>query len=65
MDEEGHASNFVETEEIIKCHNRLYVHVSVRGSVPLFWKQQKVRGSIHFLKDTSIDEQAMMRAHYL
>jgi hypothetical protein len=46
----------VETEEVVKCHNRLYVHVSVRGSVPLFWRQAKVRGAINFLKEKKIDE---------
>ena len=64
LDEAAHASNFVETEEIVKCHNKLYVHVSVRGSVPLFWKQAKVKGAINFVKDKQIDEESVLKTHY-
>ena len=30
--------------------------MSVRGSVPVFWQQQKVRAKINFIKDHDVDE---------
>lgn len=39
IDENFNASNFVETEEIFTWINYTFTHVSVRGSVPIFWKQ--------------------------
>lgn len=34
-------ANFVETEEIYKIKNDTISYVSVRGSVPVYWKQSK------------------------
>jgi hypothetical protein len=48
----------------VKIHNKLFVHISVRGSVPVFWQQQKVRANINFIKDQDVDEEALMRKHY-
>ena len=42
----------------------MYVHLSVRGSVPLFWKQIKVRSNINYIKDRDIDEETVVKQHY-
>ena len=43
LDEEGNASNFVETEHIIMNYEedsyRVASHVQIRGSIPLIWTQ--------------------------
>ena len=40
LDNQGHAANFVETEQICEWGNRLTAHVQIRGSIPLFWSQR-------------------------
>lgn len=39
IDTHGNAANFVETEELLICHNYLLSYVHVRGSLPIFWSQ--------------------------
>ncbi|CEM08057.1 unnamed protein product [Vitrella brassicaformis CCMP3155] len=43
VNQNGYASNFVETEQLLICHQggryRICSHVQTRGSIPLVWKQ--------------------------
>lgn len=39
VDVEGSVANFVETEQIVKLSNVVSSFVCIRGSIPLFWKQ--------------------------
>lgn len=39
IDTHGNAANFVETEEIMVCHNYVLSYVQLRGSLPIFWVQ--------------------------
>lgn len=39
IDDNGNVSNFVETEQILVCDDQLLSFVQVRGSIPLFWRQ--------------------------
>ena len=49
LDDQGNASNFVETENIIKIGPLLYSFVQTRGSVPIFWEQISVGSGIKAL----------------
>ncbi|KAI8900644.1 SacI homology domain-containing protein [Globomyces pollinis-pini] len=41
IDENGKVANFVETEQIIQGHDDFVrSYVQIRGSIPIFWKQQ-------------------------
>lgn len=33
-------ANCVETEQIFQYNNKLYSFIQIRGSIPIFWKQQ-------------------------
>lgn len=39
IDDEGHAANFVETEQIVEYKGARSSFVQTRGSIPLFWSQ--------------------------
>ncbi|KAH8019648.1 hypothetical protein HPB51_020459 [Rhipicephalus microplus] len=39
LDSEGHAANFVETEQIVEGDSARSSFVQTRGSIPLFWSQ--------------------------
>jgi phosphatidylinositol 4-phosphatase len=39
IDEEGNVSNFVETEQILMYQKSFQSFTQVRGSIPVFWKQ--------------------------
>ncbi|XP_072850892.2 synaptojanin-2 isoform X1 [Pogona vitticeps] len=39
VNDDGHVSNFVETEQTIYLDNDVSSFVQIRGSVPLFWEQ--------------------------
>ncbi|XP_064466901.1 phosphatidylinositol-3-phosphatase SAC1-like isoform X2 [Ornithodoros turicata] len=39
VDDEGHAANFVETEQIVEYKGSCSSFVQTRGSIPLFWSQ--------------------------
>jgi hypothetical protein len=64
IDRFSNASNFVETEEIVKYSNMIFSHVSIRGSVPVFWKQSTVGAEIRFTKDKDVDEEEVIKKHY-
>uniref|UniRef100_A0A9J8A278 SAC1 like phosphatidylinositide phosphatase a n=1 Tax=Cyprinus carpio carpio TaxID=630221 RepID=A0A9J8A278_CYPCA len=40
IDSEGHAANFVETEQIVQYNNSQASFVQTRGSMPFFWSQR-------------------------
>ncbi|XP_041325973.1 synaptojanin-2 isoform X2 [Pyrgilauda ruficollis] len=40
VNDDGHVSNFVETEQTIYLDDDVSSFVQIRGSVPLFWEQQ-------------------------
>ncbi|RXN20261.1 phosphatidylinositide phosphatase SAC1-B [Labeo rohita] len=40
IDSEGHAANFVETEQIVQYNNAQASFVQTRGSMPFFWSQR-------------------------
>lgn len=48
IDQNCNASNFVETEELFICLNYIFSHVSLRGSVPIFWDQEGFNLPIKF-----------------
>lgn len=39
IDDDGNAANNAETEMLMYVKGMCYSHVSIRGSVPLFWEQ--------------------------
>ncbi|NWH28935.1 SAC1 phosphatase, partial [Grus americana] len=40
IDSEGHAANFVETEQIVHYKGSKASFVQTRGSIPFFWSQR-------------------------
>ncbi|XP_070575933.1 phosphatidylinositol-3-phosphatase SAC1-like [Ptychodera flava] len=40
VDSEGHAANYVETEQIVQYQGNTASFVQTRGSVPMFWSQR-------------------------
>uniref|UniRef100_A0A8K9WVC2 SAC1 like phosphatidylinositide phosphatase b n=1 Tax=Oncorhynchus mykiss TaxID=8022 RepID=A0A8K9WVC2_ONCMY len=40
IDSEGHAANFVETEQIVQCSGGKASFVQTRGSIPFYWSQR-------------------------
>lgn len=51
-DDDGHVSNFVETEQTIYLDEAVSSFVQIRGSVPLFWEQPGIQVGSHHLKLT-------------
>lgn len=47
MNDDGHVSNFVETEFLGFSSRHLFSFVQVRGSVPLFWEQVGLQVTQH------------------
>ncbi|GCB68204.1 hypothetical protein scyTo_0013796, partial [Scyliorhinus torazame] len=52
IDDDGHVSNFVETEQVIYLDDAVSSFVQIRGSVPLFWEQPGVQVGSHHLRLT-------------
>ncbi|XP_043919592.1 synaptojanin-2 [Protopterus annectens] len=50
IDDDGHVSNFVETEQVIYLEDAVSSFVQIRGSVPLFWEQPGLQVGSHHLK---------------
>ncbi|XP_075059511.1 synaptojanin-2 isoform X2 [Mixophyes fleayi] len=50
VDDDGHVSNFVETEQTIYVDDDVSSFVQIRGSVPLFWEQPGFQVGSHHLK---------------
>ncbi|XP_078086707.1 synaptojanin-2-like [Mustelus asterias] len=51
-DDDGHVSNFVETEQVIYLDDAVSSFVQIRGSVPLFWEQPGAQVGSHHLRLT-------------
>lgn len=66
IDDKGHVSNFVETEQIIEELNICQAsHVQVRGSIPLYWSQKanyKYKPAIEI--DRANDHEIPMKKHF-
>ncbi|XP_053316832.1 synaptojanin-2 [Spea bombifrons] len=52
VDDDGHVSNFVETEQTIYMDDAVSSFVQIRGSVPMFWEQPGLQVGSHHLKLT-------------
>ncbi|XP_028579612.2 synaptojanin-2 isoform X2 [Podarcis muralis] len=52
VNDDGHVSNFAETEQTIYLDNDVSSFVQIRGSVPLFWEQPGLQVGSHHLKLT-------------
>ncbi|XP_057211205.1 phosphatidylinositol-3-phosphatase SAC1-A [Triplophysa rosa] len=56
IDSEGHAANFVETEQIVQYSNARASFVQTRGSMPFYWSQRpnlKYKPKPQIRKDTN------------
>ena len=62
VDDQGNASNFVETEEILVCHQWLFSHVSLRGSAPFYWTQAKMGAEIKFPQEN--ENEVIIKKHF-
>ncbi|XP_033916449.1 synaptojanin-2 [Melopsittacus undulatus] len=50
VNDDGHVSNFVETEQTIYLDDDVSSFVQIRGSVPLFWEQLRLQVGSHHLR---------------
>ncbi|NXL88744.1 SYNJ2 protein, partial [Alectura lathami] len=50
VSDDGHVSNFVETEQTIYLDDDVSSFVQIRGSVPLFWEQPGLQVGSHHLR---------------
>uniref|UniRef100_A0A8C8SP90 Synaptojanin-2 n=1 Tax=Pelusios castaneus TaxID=367368 RepID=A0A8C8SP90_9SAUR len=50
VNDDGHVSNFVETEQTIYLDDDISSFVQIRGSVPLFWEQPGLQVGSHHLR---------------
>ncbi|KAM9655916.1 synaptojanin-2 isoform 1-T1 [Morphnus guianensis] len=50
VNDDGHVSNFVETEQTIYLDDDVSSFVQIRGSVPLFWEQPGLQVGSHRLR---------------
>ncbi|KAM6082271.1 synaptojanin-2 isoform 2-T2 [Chlamydotis macqueenii] len=50
VSDDGHVSNFVETEQTIYLDDDVSSFVQIRGSVPLFWEQLGLQVGSHHLR---------------
>ncbi|XP_067900876.1 LOW QUALITY PROTEIN: synaptojanin-2-like [Heterodontus francisci] len=57
-DDDGHVSNFVETEQVIYLDDAVSSFVQIRGSVPVFWEQPGQVGSHHLRLTRGIEANA-------
>ncbi|NXK57485.1 SYNJ2 protein, partial [Sylvietta virens] len=59
VNDDGHVSNFVETEQTIYLDDDVSSFVQLRGSVPLFWEQTGVQvGSRHLRLNRGLEANA-------
>ena len=54
IDETGASANFVETEQLIISKEHLYSFIQIRGSIPLFWKQNPTNHQISLSKNVDM-----------
>ncbi|XP_042745802.1 synaptojanin-2 isoform X4 [Lagopus leucura] len=59
LNDDGHVSNFVETEQTIYLDDDVSSFVQIRGSVPLFWEQPGLQvGSYHLRLNRGLEANA-------
>ncbi|XP_052527938.1 synaptojanin-2 isoform X1 [Tympanuchus pallidicinctus] len=59
VNDDGHVSNFVETEQTIYLDDDVSSFVQIRGSVPLFWEQPGLQvGSYHLRLNRGLEANA-------
>ncbi|XP_032912677.1 synaptojanin-2 isoform X1 [Catharus ustulatus] len=59
VNDDGHVSNFVETEQTIFLDDDVSSFVQIRGSVPLFWEQTRLQvGSRHLRLNRGLEANA-------
>ncbi|NXQ32705.1 SYNJ2 protein, partial [Alaudala cheleensis] len=59
VNDDGHVSNFVETEQTIYLDDDVSSFVQLRGSVPLFWEQTRLQvGSRHLRLNRGLEANA-------
>ncbi|KFP80374.1 Synaptojanin-2, partial [Acanthisitta chloris] len=59
VSDDGHVSNFVETEQTIYLDDDVSSFVQIRGSVPLFWEQTRLQvGSRHLRLNRGLEANA-------
>ncbi|XP_068007353.1 synaptojanin-2 [Melanerpes formicivorus] len=59
VSDDGHVSNFVETEQTIYLDDDVSSFVQIRGSVPLFWEQSRLQvGSRHLRLNRGLEANA-------
>ena len=66
IDGYGHVSNFVETEQVLQSGRRLASFVQVRGSIPLYWRQNvnlRYSPPLEFYR-TEEETSRVFRAHF-
>ena len=59
IDDEGYVGNFVETESFMILNGILYIFTQIRGSIPLYWKQEGIKGSVKFKRDPMFSLKAL------
>uniref|UniRef100_UPI00358E6AC5 synaptojanin-1 isoform X2 n=1 Tax=Myxine glutinosa TaxID=7769 RepID=UPI00358E6AC5 len=50
VNDDGHAANFVETEQVIILDDCISSFLQIRGSIPLFWEQPGLQVGSHRVK---------------
>jgi len=61
IDDKGHASNFVETEQIAKINNAVFSYVIIRGSVPVFWEQTGMTEGVTLTRGPDMTRKAFQK----
>ncbi|MGH0150646.1 UNVERIFIED_CONTAM: hypothetical protein FKN15_026854, partial [Acipenser sinensis] len=65
VDSKGHASIYVETEQIVYCRGHTAALVLVRGSLPVIWSQPGYRyNPLPVLNKNETETQAAFKAHF-
>ncbi|KAM3130355.1 hypothetical protein pb186bvf_017558 [Paramecium bursaria] len=61
IDDDGHVSNYVETEQIIYFNNICCSHLQIRGSVPVFWNQRGYMVETKIMRTSDLTRQAFKK----
>ncbi|KRX03771.1 hypothetical protein PPERSA_04279 [Pseudocohnilembus persalinus] len=56
----GNVANYCETEQIVVTSKKIYSHILVRGSVPLFWQQSQQK-DVDFTKGKEMQKEGMQK----
>ncbi|CAD8172550.1 unnamed protein product [Paramecium pentaurelia] len=61
LNNDGAAANTVETEQLIEYQEKLYCHLQIRGSVPVFWEQIGIRAISQITQTTEQTKMAITK----